>query len=634
MAFKQINLNWAATIMSPSFFMMYRIFLKIIFFASLITSALASADSNIKIGPLKADRICRSGEIRILPSPNSDKVVIWKVPQDLRDVWAISSSTSFSIIDVPMDGGTDGSKLSGSLITASDNDKKALRLSGIYPIQWNEQTNELLFFFGNSGTGILNADDRSITLHKDRDPRWTNGPVFALSHGRLDFYLKSQNIDVLQSAFADGEPIRNNITVAGSEISALVFRLGAKHQLWGFDKKGRWNTRVPLAFAHTPLINPRDRSMSYLGHQLGFDSFLPFSQPLIDLQVGAAAGRFGLDVIEQDRRKPLDLKDIFGHYLTIKDAKQNGDAIFALIELGEEQRLVRIRNGQVDSWNYCTKQDTAIGTIKLSPSRILTSEERIERTVLAFEKSKHGSGDRAFAMLYEPKDTNGKLLVYFHGGPALSHVDDAIPSIVHKFVRRGVSVLAVEYSGMVGGGMKLSRRLAKRGHEAISEDVKVVTMWIRRSDYKSVFLLGDSFGGIPAATAATQYSTDYDHIFLTVPVLALRPFVDAVNRKKMIGERAASVERQREFEYLVYGDAKGRERFSKSLKASTSKLRPSSRLSFYFGSKDLVSSVNDLPVPFAGHASVQIYNTDHNMYGMNEKMIDDIFSKMGSPVSR
>jgi hypothetical protein len=47
----------------------------------------------------------------------------------------------------------------------------------------------------------------------------------------------------------------------------------------------------------------------------------------------------------------------------------------------------------------------------------------------------------------------------------------------------------------------------------------------------------------------------------------------------------------------------------------TARLRPSPRLSFYFGDADPVSAADDLPAAFAGHPSVKIVRANHETMG-------------------
>lgn len=579
------------------------------------------------VRPIGSLKNCPTGDVRILPSPDSQNIAVLSVPRDLRDVWTISRSINFAVMSLPKEMSSQKNELTGYGIVAFQTKERSAAVAGVIPVQWNIKNNELLFFHGDKGAATVNPTNGLINIKNDRDPRWTRGPIFALSHGYNDFYQKPANINILQHAYAAGNPIRNNITVSGSEIAVLIFRLGTKHQMIGYDNKGEWNTEIPLAFAQVPLINPINRSVSYLGDQRGYDNIMPYAQPLINLKNGMNSGRFGLETIEQPMQANIELGQHFGEFINIKDAKKNGDAIFALVETEFEQRLVRIRNSQIKSWNYCTIKERDYGGVKVSSKNILKHGEGIKRQFINFKPSEpRGS---PFGMLYTPARANGRLLVYFHGGPSISHLEHGIPSTVNRYAKHGVSVLAVEYSGMIGGGLALSQRIQKQGFDALLSDVDIVTKWVRKNNFKSVYLLGGSFGGAPATIAATNYRSDYSQIFFVVPALALRSIDETVNRKPVFGRGAVPTDRQREFEYLIYGDASGRERFNKVLKANVARLKPSANLSFYFGDQDSVSSPDDLPEAFREHANVIVYKSGHDLSKYVQEMDKDILTKMG-----
>ena len=202
-----------------------------------------------------------------------------------------------------------------------------------------------------------------------------------------------------------------------------------------------------------------------------------------------------------------------------------------------------------------------------------------------------GPGAAPFGHLYRPVRADGRLLVYFHGGPTATLAERTVPQEVSLFAPRGVSVLNIEYSGMVGGGLPLSARLPRRGMRALREDVSAVTSWVRRGGFRRAYLLADSFGGAPAAIAAVEHPNDYAHIFLRAPFLALRDPALSVRRGLLFYPDAPPAS-QIEFERTVYGggSARGRLRFGAQLQAYVRRLRPSPRLSFYFGGIDPVSA--------------------------------------------
>ena len=80
---------------------------------------------------------------------------------------------------------------------------------------------------------------------------------------------------------------------------------------------------------------------------------------------------------------------------------------------------------------------------------------------------------------------------------------------------------------------------------------------------------------------------------------------------------------------MVYGGGRGRLRLGAELQAYVRRLRPSPRLSFYFGGLDPVSAATDLPPVFAGDPSVMIVpRTTHETLAATWEVRDDIFAKL------
>jgi hypothetical protein len=258
----------------------------------------------------------------------------------------------------------------------------------------------------------------------------------------------------------------------------------------------------------------------------------------------------------------------------------------------------------------------------------LPAEVPVLRSEIRFTPGRGSADPGPFGQLYRPVNADGRLIVRFHGGPTATLAEDTVPQEVAAYTPRGISVLNVEYSGMLGGGLALTERLPQLGLQALRQDLEVVTAWVRGSGFREVFLLADSFGGSVGAIAATDYPGDYAHVFMRAPFLALRDPVQSVRRGEFLS-RDTRPNSQLEFEQMVYGGAQGRARLGAELQAYVQRLRPSPRLSFYFGGIDPVSAVTDLPPAFAGDPSVIIVpRTAHEFVAADRRVRDDILSKI------
>lgn len=262
----------------------------------------------------------------------------------------------------------------------------------------------------------------------------------------------------------------------------------------------------------------------------------------------------------------------------------------------------------------------------------LPAETPVVRTDVRFSPNTDPARRGPFGQLFRPLNADGRLIVYFHGGPTATLAEETVPQNVSNFAPHGISVLDVEYSGMLGGGLALTDRLPRLGLRAIRQDVDAVTRWVRRSGFRHVYLLADSFGGAPAVIAAVEHPNDYAHFFLRAPFLALRNPEQSVHRGQLL-DPDPRPDSQREFEEVVYGggSARGRLRLGAELQAHVRRLRPSPRVSFYFGGIDPVSAASDLPASFAGDRSVMIVpRTAHENLAATPEVMRDILAKLES----
>jgi hypothetical protein len=550
---------------------------------------------------------------RLLPDPSSRRVLLGGAGRDLRAPLNLAMPGRFIVADLPTDD-ADGAAMRRIVAVTA--------LQRIEPLRWSGSGDRLLFRVGESGARLLDPASLALAAAPDIDPLWSRMRIRAISHGGTNFYRDYQALATLRRIERDGRPVRAVATI-GRSASFLAFRLGNRHRLTAYRAGHSWQTGIALPFAHAPLLADGARRPTFLGDQNGYSTFLPYAMPLPDLASGQIAGRFGWERIELRGGRTIDLAPLFRQLINILDAAANGDTVFALVDLEREMRVVRIRGDEIRSWPLCEKRGLQVGPRLFPAMNSLSAETPVVRTEIRF-----GSQTGPFGQLYRPLRANGRLIVYFHGGPTATLAERTVPEEVSTFAAHGISVLNVEYSGMVGGGLALSERLPRLGFRALRQDVEAITAWVRGSGFRRVYLLADSFGGAPAVIAAVEHPGDYEHIFLRAPFLALRNPEQSVRRGQMLS-RDPPADSQLEFERMVYGGARGRTRFGADLQAYVQRLRPSPRLSFYFGGIDPVSAATDLPPAFAGDRSVMILpRTAHEFVAADWAIRDDIVSKI------
>ena len=493
----------------------------------------------------------------------------------------------------------------------------------VEPVRWDPSGARLLLRVGKSGAALWEPHSSRLAPAPGFDPLFTWMTLEPLSYGEPLFYRDPATLALAQRIRTEGEPLRWVANPGPRQTRFLVFRPGERLQLKAYGKRRSWNTRVPLAFADRPMLPAGSRKPTFLGDQNGSRRFHPYARPLIHQVTGRVVGRFGLERIELRNGRRIDLQRVFDTLMTIQDASANRDSIFALVDLAREKRIVRIRGNRIESWRLCEKKGLQLGPFTAPPENSLPSNTKVTRSEVFFGAGK----GRPFGLLYRPQRADARLVVWTHGGPTFTLAGQTVPRDVYDLAPLGISVLAVEQSGMLGGGIELTRRLPRLGHGALVEDMRTVARWVRQSGFGRAFLIVDSFGGASGVIAAVDHPEVYEHIFLRVPMLALRPPEKSVKRG-IFGEIEPVASNQREFEETVYG---GRERFATALMSWTARLRPSRCLSFYFGSLDPVSAADDLPAMFAGHPSVKVVEAGHELASSMPEVERDIIAKLQTP---
>lgn len=559
---------------------------------------------------------------RIMADPTSRHVALWELSRNLGDDPTLFLATGFLVADLPPHG---------------SDDEKLQRVASVgapvraEPLRWNDSGSRLLLRVGETGAGLFDPAAHRLEAAPNFDPFWAKARIAAISHGDLAFYAKPGMLAQLRGIERDGAPVRARATIGRASAAFLIFRFGTGHALTAYDGGKSWQTGLPISFAWAPLLPPGSRRPLFMGDQAGYRSFLPYALPLIDLPTGRIVGRFGWQRIERRKGPAIDLGLRFRQLVNVLDAAANGDTIVALVDLEREKRVVRIRGAEMESWRLCEKRGTSLGSWTLPAYNSLPAGTEVDRAYVRFGLGRPDDPG-AFGYLYRPRRGDGRLIVYFHGGPTATLAEATVPPEVAAFAPFGFSVLEVEYSGMLGGGLSLSKRLSRLGLRAIQEDVDQVTSWVRRSGFRQAYLIGDSFGGTAAAIAAVEHPDAYAHIFVRIPFLALRDPDESVRGRIRFGSDLTPAASQLEFEEMVYGGVSGRRRFGADLQAYVQRLRPSPRLSFYFGALDSASAVTDLPAAFAGSQSVMV--VPRARHEIDPIMARDLDSKLGITTCR
>ena len=120
-------------------------------------------------------------------------------------------------------------------------------------------------------------------------------------------------------------------------------------------------------------------------------------------------------------------------------------------------------------------------------------------------------------LLTSPGGPGRKLVVEFHGGPLDSARRPRSLTSVDHYRAMGFDVLVMEYSGSLGGGLRMSGRLRRSGGAALARDAELVRDFVRRSDYRFRVLHVESFGAAIALAAPRRDAEVYQAQVMLVP---------------------------------------------------------------------------------------------------------------------
>jgi len=121
------------------------------------------------------------------------------------------------------------------------------------------------------------------------------------------------------------------------------------------------------------------------------------------------------------------------------------------------------------------------------------------------------SGVEIEAILTEPHQSNGVLLVSPHGGPIGVRNIDVFSKSNQFYASRGYSVLNINFRGSHGYGKKFLSEGAGQFGQIIEEDISLVVDKVRKSKkYRHICSVGSSYGGYSSVILAAYHPKVYD----------------------------------------------------------------------------------------------------------------------------
>ncbi|MGA9580443.1 MAG: alpha/beta hydrolase [Allosphingosinicella sp.] len=497
------------------------------------------------------------------------------------------------------------------------------------PVRWASGGRVLYARATRDRIVTIDADSSRVEEQGLLDAAWKFVDIRATTHGDLSAL---EEPDLLAQAKRVGADFYRGHATLGERVTFIGARTGDL-ELVRIDR-GRSSAPVLRAsYTRWILGFPDDRDytggVAYVGAE-GKDKarFLPYQRPLVDLATGQVVGKYnGTEILlrrESALTPPLaQLRRKLASGGVILDASFSGGTLVVLTQSGRgDVGVSRLNARGFTEKSLCSiwlRLATTPAGMPLAPD----DNVRIRIFGIDAEGRESFAPGLPIAILHQAGPSRGRdALISFNGGPTASLADRYMSSKLRMLAPER-DLIAIDYSGSVGGGSSLTRRLTDRGLKAIDEDVEAVVKWLDRQGYHRIFLEGNSFGGVPATIALARYPSRFAAAFMSVPLLRLKDPWEWTDRGDL---HRTDPTGQRAFEEAIFGGAAGRTRFAADLSTLVAQApyRPTDR--FIFSRGDPTSQPGDLP---AGHkARVRITGGPHGAVASHDAYFEEVIAVM------
>lgn len=476
----------------------------------------------------------------------------------------------------------------------------------LLPIRWTPD--------GRLLVRVHERDQRAVSIDPDRgavaeagslDPAWSRVHLFARSHGGLDALRDAKLVAAVTKI--DGKTFIRGTATLGKATELLAVRYPSL-QLARFT--GRGFTDLPLNAAETRMLvalSPNEGDASYLGSPLRRQgSYRPHQQPIFDLATGRLAGSFGADRVDLSGVPSLAARSrllnaaLARSGSVILDASLSGEAMIALtLSSNGDRKLIRLSRRSIAERPLCAPLPAEMIRARAKPPYPLSAPPggpvpAVRIFSLASNGRETASPGNPVAVQYRLGKGPGRdLVLYFHGGPGGTLADGYFPVPVDRLLTPRRDVVSVEYSGSIGGGLKLSRGLARHGMKSLERDLDALFRWARLKRYARIYVLGSSFGGIPALLAIKRHRDSVAASFLVAPALRLQDPSAWASQGSGLAPVGANTQLAYEETYL--GGPRGRRRFANEMEELVRTAPLGAQDHFYFAELDPMSRPEHLP---------------------------------------
>lgn len=504
------------------------------------------------------------------------------------------------------------------------------------PIRWASDGRILYARATRDRIVAIDADGSRVEERGWLDAAWKFVDFRATTHGDLSAL---EEPDLLAQAKRVGTDFYRGHATLGERVTFIGARTGDLELVT--VAQGRSSTPVLRAsYTRWILGFPDDRDfaggVAYVGAEAKDKlRFLPYQRPLVDLATGRVAGKYnGTEILlKQEGGLATPLARLRGQLASggvILDASLSGGTLVLLTQSGRgEIRVSRLNARGFTEKSLCSiwlRLATTPAGMPLAPG------DNVKVRIFGIDAAGRESyaPGLPIAILHQAGPSRGRdAIVSFNGGPTASLAEHYMPLPKLRLLAPERDLIAIDYSGSVGGGLPLTRRLTEHGLKAIEEDVEAVVKWLDRRGYRRIFLVGGSFGGVPATIALSRFPSKFAGSFMPVPLLRLREPKEWADRGHL---HRTDPTGQRAFEAAIFGGAAGRARFAEDLGRLVAQAPYRAADHFVFSRHDLTSQPGDLP---PGHkATVRVTGGPHGGVASHDAYFEEVLAAMEEAPTR
>ncbi|HEX6260032.1 MAG TPA: alpha/beta hydrolase [Woeseiaceae bacterium] len=517
--------------------------------------------------------------------------------------------------------------LFGRLALAPGDSDKLFTFGGqglrLFPIRWSKQGDRLYVRVREPRGRIatITPDGQLLPGEFELAPSWKYVDIQASSYGDIEA-LRSPSVVTRVSRIDNATYLRGAATL--DEAVSIVAVRPSDRALIRLSEGADKPSGLSSSMTRFVQILPDDRDfkggVSFLGAERRNSTrpYIPYQRPILDQSTGRVIGVFGLDRMAMDAGALQQVAEQLQAILrrdggVILDASSNGQSLVALARFGEGRKsLFTVDRAGVREKTLCfapVRQNVGAGSAAKASD---PGDMRLEIFSLDGAGRRTSAPGNVVAVHYYDKRSAGTdAVIYFHGGPTDTLVQDVLQLQELRLLNPNREIIAIEYSGSVGGGEQLTRRLMIGGMRSLNEDLDALANWLRKRQYRHVDVVGSSFGSVPGMIASVRHPELFRQAFHVAPLLELQNPSAWASRSS--GLDRVNAQTQLQFERHIFGGESGREAFQRDLRSLVARASKSQTSTFYFGALDSLSKPSHLPpsstartvvIPRAGHAVV------------------------------